>query len=84
MYAMLIGSGMGVAVGICVSVGVRLGMAVLVGVAVEVGIVGVGDAGGATGEALQPASKASVNTNKINCFIAAKKTPDIQGVSEYQ
>jgi len=69
MYWMLIGSGMGVAVGIIVSVGIRLGVDELAGIAVDVGIVGVGDAGGAAGEELQPASNASVSTSKVNCFI---------------
>jgi len=72
MYWMLIGSGMGVAVGICVSVGVRLGMAVLVGVSVGAGIVEVVVGRGMGVRAgKQPARRIEERTTKIRRLMFA-------------
>jgi hypothetical protein len=70
MYRMLIGSGMGVAVGISVPVGVRLGTGVLVEVPVGAGMVGVEvGKGDKTGAGRQPVRRASDSTTKVRRFI---------------
>jgi len=66
---MLIGSGMGVAVGISVPVGVRLGISVLVDVPVGGRIVGVGDETGGVVAGRQPARKIIKRMMDIDCFI---------------
>jgi hypothetical protein len=71
---MLIGSGIGVAVGIWVPVGARLGTGVSVAVPVEAEIVtpGNGRAAGAAG--LQPASITKKSNAKLSRFITIKGT----------
>ena len=66
---MLIGSGMGVVVGICVPVGEAPGMGVPVEISVMAGMVGVGNGGAAGAFVVQPASMISESTTKVSRFI---------------
>jgi hypothetical protein len=69
---MLIGSGIGVAVGTSVPVGVRLGMGVPVAVPVGTGSVGAGPVA-VTGAEAQPASKIMEISSKGICLISIIK-----------
>jgi hypothetical protein len=71
---MLIGSGMGVAVGIWVPVGSALGMGVSVAVPVGAEIVTPGNGRAAGAGGLQPASITKISNTKLSCFITIKGT----------